>query len=347
MKYKFLLMVTVAIFLSACGESTPVALTITPSVTSTQIASPTPTVTATTAPLPTLTLTPEPYREYSVEYLRSRTYGGGEIEITETLGQNSAFTRHYFRYDSDGLNIYGFADVPHGEGPFPVIIALHGYIEPEIYQTLDYTTHYADALASAGYLVLHPNLRGYPPSDEGDNLFRVGMAIDVLNLIALVKENSGQPGLLQTADATRIGLWGHSMGGGVSTRVLTVSPDVKAAVLYAAMTGDERKNYEAIYRWLNGSMGLEELAVPSEALPRISPMYFFEEITAAISIHHGLADKLVPVQWSMQTCEQLKALGKEVECHYYERMPHTFYGPVEKEFIQYTIQFFNQYLMVP
>jgi dipeptidyl aminopeptidase/acylaminoacyl peptidase len=173
------------------------------------------------------------------------------------------------------------------------------------------------------------------------------MAIDVLNLIALVKENSGQPGLLQTADATRIGLWGHSMGGGVSTRVLTVSPDVKAAVLYAAMTGDERKNYEAIYRWLNGSMGLEELAVPSEALPRISPMYFFEEITAAISIHHGLADKLVPVQWSMQTCEQLKALGKEVECHYYERMPHTFYGPVEKEFIQYTIQFFNQYLMVP
>jgi len=347
MKYKFLLMVTIAIFLSACGESTPVALTITPSVTSTQIASPTPTVTATTAPLPTFTLTPEPYREYSVEYLRSRTYGGGEIEITETLGQNSAFTRHYFRYDSDGLNIYGFADVPHGEGPFPVIIALHGYIEPEIYQTLDYTTHYADALASAGYLVLHPNLRGYPPSDEGDNLFRVGMAIDVLNLIALVKENSGQPGLLQTADATRIGLWGHSMGGGVSTRVLTVSPDVKAAVLYAAMTGDERKNYEAIYRWLNGSMGLEELAVPSEALPRISPMYFFEEITAAISIHHGLADKLVPVQWSMQTCEQLKALGKEVECHYYERMPHTFYGPVEKEFIQYTIQFFNQYLMVP
>jgi len=164
---------------------------------------------------------PEPYWEYSIEYLRSRTYGGGKIEIAETLGQNSAFTRHYFRYDSDGLSIYGFANIPHGDGPFPVIIVLHGYIEPEIYQTLDYTTHYADALASAGYLMLHPNLRGYPPSDEGDNLFRVGMAIDVLNLIALVKENSGQPDLLQTADPTRIGLWGHSMGGGISTRVLT------------------------------------------------------------------------------------------------------------------------------
>lgn len=298
-------------------------------------------------PLPTPTPTPEPYREYSIEYLRSRAYGGGEIEIIEMLGENSAFTRHYFRYDSDDLSIYGFANTPHGDGPFPVIIALHGYIPPEIYQTLDYTTHYADALASAGYLVLHPNLRGYRPSDEGDNLFRVGMAIDVLNLIALVKKNSGTPGLLQNADPVRIGLWGHSMGGGISTRVLTVSPDVRAAVLYAAMTGDEAKNYEAIYRWLDGSMGLDELAVPPEALPRISPMYFFEDISAAVSIHHGLADELVPVSWSMQTCEQLKELKKGVECHYYEGMPHTFYGAKEKEFIRYTIRFFDRYLDLP
>jgi dipeptidyl aminopeptidase/acylaminoacyl peptidase len=347
MKYTLLLMVLVAIFLSACGESTPVAPTTTPSTTPTQTPLPTAADTATATSLPTLTPTLEPYWGYSIEYLRSRAYGGGKIEITETLGQNSAFTRHYFRYDSDGLSIYGFANIPQGDGPFPVIIALHGYIEPGIYQTLDYTTHYADALASAGYLVLHPNLRGYPPSDEGDNLFRVGMAVDVLNLIALVKENSGEPGLLQSADSKRIGLWGHSMGGGVSTRVLTVSPDVKATVLYAAMTGDEQKNYEAIYRWLNGSMGLEELAVPQETLLRISPMYFFEHITAPVSIHHGLADKLVPVGWSMQTCEQLKTLGKVVECHYYEDMPHTFYGSADKEFIQYTIQFFDHYLNIP
>jgi dipeptidyl aminopeptidase/acylaminoacyl peptidase len=347
MRFTLLLMVLLVVFLAGCGGNTPPAPAPTPSPTETQTPSPTNTTTPTLTPLPTLTPTPEPYQEYSVEYLRSRIYGGGEIEITETLGSNSAFTRHYFRYDSDELSIYGFANVPHGDGPFPVIIALHGYIDPNIYQTLDYTTHYADALASAGYLVLHPNLRGYPPSDEGDNLFRVGMAIDVLNLIALVKEKSGEPGLLQSADPERIGLWGHSMGGGVSTRVLTVSQDVDAAVLYAAMTGDERKNYEAIYRWLNGSMGLEELAVPTEVLPRISPMYFFEDITAAVGIHHGLADKLVPVQWSMQTCEQLKALEKEVECHYYEDMLHTFYGFREKEFIRFTIQFYDSYLGTP
>jgi dipeptidyl aminopeptidase/acylaminoacyl peptidase len=314
-----------------------------PAATHTPAIADTPTATV----LSSLTPTPDPYWGYSIEYLRSRPYGGGQIEIIETLGQNSAFTRYIFRYDSDGLGIYGFANAPHGEGPFPVVIALHGYIDPVIYNTLDYTTHYADALASAGYLVLHPNLRGYPPSDNGDNLFRVGMAIDVLNLIALVKEQGGQPGLLQAADSSHIGLWGHSMGGGISTRVLTVNNDIKAAVLYAAMTGDEQRNYEAIYGWSNNTRGLEELAVPPDVLPRVAPMYFFENITSPISIHHGLADELVPVQWSMQTCDELKALNKSVECHFYDDMPHTFRGAGDKEFIQYTIQFFDRYLSTP
>lgn len=347
MKHAFLIILLLTPFLPACAGNTPVSPIPIPSETPTQTSLPTFAATQTATHPPTLTPTPKPYWEYSIEHLRTRAYGGGNITITQTLGQNSAFIRHYFHYGSDGLSIFGFANVPHGEGPFPVIIALHGYIKPEIYQTLDYTTHYADALASAGYLVLHPNLRGYPPSDEGDNLFRVGMAIDVLNLIALVREKSGEHGLLQGADPERIGLWGHSMGGGISTRVLTVSRDVKAAVLYAAMTGDEQKNFEAIHRWSDFSRGLEELAVPSEAMQNISPMYFYENIIASISIHHGLEDMLVPVSWSMQTCEQLKALGKEVECHYYENLPHTFYGPGDKEFIQYTIQFFDRYLHAP
>jgi len=260
------------------------------------------------------------------------------------MEQTLYFTRHLIRYPSDGLNIYGFADIPNGEGSYPVIIALHGYIDPAIYNTLDYTTIYADALASAGYVVLHPNLRGYAPSDDGENLFRVGMAIDVLNLIALVQSQAGVTDPLRTARPDRIGLWGHSMGGGITTRVLTVTDDVQAAVLYAAMSGDEQKNYEAIRQWSGQARGLEELDIPVEALGRISAMYFFANITAAVSIHHGTADALVPLDWSVTTCDQLTTLGRNVECIYYEDMPHTFYGAGNEEFIQNTIRFFNQYL---
>lgn len=346
MKRKFWFAGLILFGLAACAPAvsvptTTATLTETPIPTATQLLTSTPNLP------PTLSPTPDPYLPYTIEYLQSRSYGGGQIEFLEILGQNILFTRYLIRYPSDGLNIYGFANIPNDQGPHPVIIALHGYIDPAIYNTLDYTTHYADALAGAGYIVLHPNLRGYPPSDNADDLFRVGMATDVLNLISLVQSQSEGSGPLPTADPNLIGLWGHSMGGGISTRVLTVNNDIQAAVLYGAMSGDEQKNYEAIQRWSGNARGMKEFAVPVEALTRISPMYFFDDITAAVSIHHGTADATVPLDWSVLTCEQLKSLGKNVECHYYEDMPHTFYGQGDEQFIQNTLQFFNQYLAAP
>jgi dipeptidyl aminopeptidase/acylaminoacyl peptidase len=303
-----------------------------------------PSATATAALPPSPTATPDPYAALRIDSLAQRSYGGGEITVHEMLADNSYFTRLLISYPSDGLEIYGFLNVPkRGDPPYPVVIALHGYIDPEIYSTVDYTTRYADGLARAGFLVLHPNLRGYPPSDSGDNLFRVGMAVDVLNLIALVKAHGGQPGPLELANPQAIGLWGHSMGGGISTRVITVSSDVDAAVLYAPMSGDERQNYEAINQW-DHQRGLEELEVPVDELASISPVYYFDRIQAAISIHHGRTDELVPLRWSIATCEQLQALQKEVDCTWYKNEPHTFYGEGDGLFEQRVIEFFNREL---
>jgi dipeptidyl aminopeptidase/acylaminoacyl peptidase len=344
---RFLLsLLSMLLLLVSCIPAPPLA-TQTPASTETPIATTTLSPTSTPTLLPTISATPDPYYIWSNEYLRTRTYGGGQIEFVEVMDHNLFFTRYLIRYPSDGLNIYGFAAIPNDDEVHPVIIALHGYIDPTVYNTIDYTTHYADALASAGYIVLHPNLRGYQPSDNGENLFRVGMAIDVLNLVALIQSQSGGADPLKNANANSIGLWGHSMGGGITTRVITVTNDVQAAVLYAAMSGDEETNYLAIREWSGQTRGLEELNVPVEALSRISAMYFFENITAAVSIHHGTADALVPMSWSVTTCERLNLLGKNVECVYYENMPHTFYGQGDEQFIQNTIQFFNQKLKTP
>lgn len=305
---------------------------------------PTATVTATFTPSPT----PDPYGAYRMQTLTSRSYGGGEVRIEETLQVNSFFTRTLISYPSDGLRIYGFMNVPkQGQPPYPVVVANHGYINPLLYETLDYTTRYADALARAGYLVLHPNLRGYPPSDGGENLFRVGMAVDVLNLIALIEQTGGQPGALQQADAQAIGLWGHSMGGGVATRVITVDRHVRAVVLYGAMSGDEHQNFEAISRWSQGQRGIEELMVPEEELKTISPIYYLDRVQAAVSIHHGGSDELVPVGWSHDLCQRLQDLAKRVECYIYPGQPHTFYGDQDLEFIQRSIAFFDRELRAP
>ncbi|WP_119065604.1 alpha/beta hydrolase family protein [Aggregatilinea lenta] len=288
--------------------------------------------------------TPDLYAGLGIDDLAARNYGSGTLDVVQTMDTGDDFTRSLIAYSSDGLSIYGFMDVPPGDGPFPVIIALHGYIDPAAYYTLDYTTLYADALARAGYLVLHPNLRGYPPSDSGPNLFRVGMAIDVLNLIALVREVGGTPGPLQAADPERIGLWGHSMGGGISLRVLTVSQDVDAAVLYSAMSGDDEQNFAAIREWSGKTRGLDEEDIPEDVYVRVSPIFYLDRIQAPVSIHHGGADELVPLEWSEDLCTRLRALGKPVECYTYDGQPHTFVDDGNALFIQRTIRFFDAQL---
>jgi dienelactone hydrolase len=320
----------------------------TPTTTLLPTASPVASFVPTLATTPPPSATPDPYQALTIAALAVRSYGGGEVQNAEVMAVNGYFTRTLITYPSDSLKIYGFMDVPRrGQPPYPVIIAIHGYIDPGIYQTLDYTTHYADALARAGFLVLHPNLRDYPPSDSGENLFRVGMAEDILNLIAIVKETGGKPGALQLANPNAIGMWGHSMGGGITLRVITVSSDVRAAVLYGAMSGDEQQNWEAINRWSSGQRGLAELKVPVSELTGISPINFLDRITAAVSINHGQSDPLVPLKWSLDLCDRLKALGKSVECYTYKNEPHTFSGEGDQLFIQRSIDFFRRELLGP
>jgi dipeptidyl aminopeptidase/acylaminoacyl peptidase len=222
---------------------------------------------------------------------------------------------------------------------------LHGYIDPAEYDTLTYTRRYADVLAEAGYFVIHPNFRNYRPSDEGPNPYRIGYAIDVLNLIAIIREQSQDPfGYLRRADEDRIHLWGHSMGGGVTLRVLTVNhaPYLRAAVLYGSMSGDERQNFEQIQIWSGGENGPFELAAGQEKLAAISPINFLDRINTPISIHHSEVDETVPVAWSNELCERLRTLAKPVECFIYYATPHTFRGQADELFMERVTRFFNE-----
>lgn len=340
----------------AVAESTPAAPTAaaTLSPTATATSSPTPlpaaSVTPSPTPLPLATPSPaataDPYAPYTIAALASRGYGGGALEIVETLEQNDSFARYLIKYPSDGLEIYGFMNVPNAGSQFPVALVLHGYMPQSTYETVTYTRRYADALAEAGYFVIHPNFRNWPPSDSGDDTFRTGLAIDVLNLIAIIREQSQDPlGPLRRANADDINLWGHSMGGGVALRVVAVNnaPYLKTAVLYGAMSGDEVKNYERIKEWSDGRRGDFELQAPPEALRAISPIDNLERIRAAISIHHGDADDTVPPAWSDELCAALEAIGHAVECFSYSGAPHTFRPPWDEVFIERYINFFNRY----
>ncbi len=312
--------------------------------------SPTPTATAVppTATLPpTPTPTPDLYAELTIDALTARPYGGGQLDIIDTLEEEegATFTRYLITNPSDGLTVHGVMNVPNEGSNFPVALVLHGYIPPSEYDTIAYTRRYADALAEAGYFVIHPNFRNYPPSDEGPNPFRIGYAIDVLNLIAIIREQSQDPfGYLRRADEDNIHLWGHSMGGGVALRVLTVNNEayLRTAVLYGSMSADERQNFEQIQVWSGGQNGPFELNADDARLAEISPINYLDRINAAISIHHSEGDETVPIAWSHDLCARLQALAKPVECFTYYATPHTFRGDADTLFMERVRRFFDE-----
>lgn len=330
---------------SAAATAAPTAaFTKTPGPTAVPAATFTPTM---PPPLPASpTATPDVYAPLTIEALAARSYGGGQLEIIDTLTSTDKFTRYLITYPSDGLTIYGYMNVPDEGDNFPVVIMLHGFIPVNEYQTVTYTERYANALAEAGYFVIHPSFRNHPPSDTGPNPYRIGYAVDVLNLIAIIRAQSqDETGYLRRADADNIHLWGHSMGGGVALRVLAVNNAsyLRAAVLYAAMSGDERINNEQIMLWTNGRRGQFELNAAPEQIAAISPINYLDRINAAISVHHSRDDAVVPVAWSEALCAQLEEIGQSPECYFYDGLPHTFVGGGDALFMERVVQFFRRH----
>ena len=283
-----------------------------------------------TTPAVVQAATPEPapipaISPYSLEALASRTYGEGELRIEYAWQDKEEFTRYYITYDSDGLNIHGYVNIPKGEGPFPVVIALHGYIPASEYETLDYSTRYADSIARKGYIVLHPNMRNFPPSDSPGRIrdYQAGYTADVMNLLAYVREMAGQEGIFENADMSRMGIWGHSLGGGVALRVINLVPEIKAAVLYGAVS----------QRYSSNAIGID--------------VYDLAAADAAFSVHHGEQDHTVNPNNSRILCEDLEEAGRDYECYFYEDQPHTFIssGEADPLFIQRTVDFYDTYLV--
>jgi dienelactone hydrolase len=293
--------------------------------------------------LPTAGAQPVDYQPLTIPGLRQRAYGQGEFNVEATLQVTRAFTRTLVSFTSDGLTVYGFMNTPRGQGPFPAVLVLHGYVNPRTYRTpFAYTQRYADALAEAGFLVIHPDYRGHGRSEgqaEGSaNLFRVGYAVDVLNLIAHAQR-------LPNVRADGIGLFGHSMGGGIALRVAAVNPDVKAVVLYGSMSADERLNIARIKNVFRRVIYLPEDDVPAEWWDAIAPITYLGDLRAAVEIHHGQRDPQVPVAWSRDIHARLTALGKTSALFEYPAAGHSLRGRDYTLMMGRVTRFFRSRLM--
>ncbi len=306
-------------------------------------------------------LVSHPMAEYTIEGLRRRAYPGGTIQVRSVLTVTNSFTRYYIDYPSDELTITGVMQVPHGEGPFPVIILNHGYIPRDNYWPGADTWNAAQYLNRHGYLTIAPDFRSWGESDVANSFFSTGQVIDTLNLI-------GSLSSVPEADPERVGMWGHSMGGGVTSKAITIDPRIKAAVLYAPVSADDA---EVLTRWGTGCKGgqpdgfAEECAGAEvltndidehlyqayrsalsdpQILYQVSPINYFDTVVAPVQIHIGTADTTTPPEWSDAINRALQEAGKEIEYYPYPGQGHTFEGEHWRSFMEHVTQFFDHHL---
>lgn len=320
--------------------------------------------TAAAIPSPTPSATPHPLSGVTIDGLRARDYPGGPVEILATLEMTDVYTRYHIAYPSDGLRITGIMQVPPGPGQFPVIILNHGYHERANYWPGSGTWMAAEFLNRRGYLTVAPDYRSWGASDWGPSLFHTGLLADVLNLI-------GSLAYVPQADLTRLGMWGHSMGGGLTTKALTIEPRLRAAVLYAANSGDDA---DLIARWGPGCLPGEteyttkcnpaEVILPDlppeivnaylaaaadpAMLQQIAPIYHLDPISAPVQIHIGAADgaehNATPPEWSTKLHAALQATGKPSELFVYEGQGHMFAGAAWTEMMTRAADFFDAHV---
>ncbi len=342
--------------------SLPTATTAAPPATgtATRLPSPTATGTPTASPSPTLrpTSTPTPF-PMSIQAARKRTYPGSQITLEETLDPGANYFRYYASYLSDGLKIYGLLTVPFGEQPaggWPAIVFNHGYIAPQAYKTTERYVAYVDQLAQHGYIVFKIDYRGndrsqgMPKGAYGDP----GYTDDVLNAVASLQQ-------FPQADPTRIGMWGHSMGGFLTLRAMVSSNQIKAGVIWAGVVGSYA---DMLCCWhyprpavptlspdpdhrFSWRMQWPELYGSPEQNPEfwmsISANSYLSDLSGPLELHHDVGDSEVPVKFSQDLYQEILAAGKTAEYYEYPGDDHNLANYFNLA-MQRTIEFFDKYL---
>ena len=356
--------------LSACLSSqvaAPVPVLPTPRVTI--ITSVPPTLTPSPTPIPT---TEEWLFPFTIEGLQKHKYQSGEIKVGDKLNETDVYTSYLITYPSDGLTISGVMQVPkEGKEPFPVIVMNHGFFSRTVYHSGDGTDRAAEFLNRYGYLTLSSDYRSWGDSDIGYSLFYSGLVIDIINLMNAI------PSLPQ-ADPERIGMWGHSMGGGATIKVLTVDPiqhpeRIKAAVLYSTVSADDA---DIIDRWGPGCIGdiasgervygcnssdvlpldlpsgliqaYKDAAKAPELLRQVVAIHYLDDVTAPVEINYGTADGKVysgtPPEWSQKAYQAFIDAGVQAELFAYEGEGHSFLADQWYAFMERSAHFFDKYV---
>lgn len=288
------------------------------------------------------------YSKYTFEALSERKFPPGKITLGKATREEKNFFTYVFTYYSDNKIISGMANIPKGNGPFPVVILLRGYADQKNYHIGLGTERSANSLAENGFLTLAPDFLGYGYSDWEDQdilLARFYRPVEVLSLLASVSS-------LPTADSSRIGLWAHSNGGQIALSILEITGKPYPTSLWAPVSKGFPESV-LVYLGVQEEVGNPVKEKVEEFLKNNDPKKYsisdnFDKIKSSFIIHQAITDELIKPQWTRNLVDKLRSLKLEVNYFEYPKENHNFnrYKTTGEVLRQRDLEFFKKWLGV-
>lgn len=299
-----------------------------------------------------------PLDKYTIDNLTQRQGRASQIVLDEAVATASAYVTYTFHYTSDdpassreaglrgaGKKVTGLAHIPRDASVVnkkPVIVQFRGYVPREQYLPGVGTKRSAEVFAQNGFISLSPDFLGYggsdnPSSDVFEERFQTYTA--ALDLLASV-------GSLPDADASRIGIWGHSNGGQIALTVLEITRGSYPAALWAPVT--KPFPYSILYY-------TDEADDRGKALRRkladfeknydvdlYALVNYLDRLSAPIQLHQGDSDDAVPAKWIEEFVSLLREKKKTIGYFVYPGADHNL-QPSWNTVIARDIEFFREH----
>lgn len=206
----------------------------------------------------------------------------------------------------DGYPVHGWVAVPDGEGPFPVILQIHGG------PYASYGVHLFDetqVLVDAGYAVVYSNPRG--SAGYGREHGRsIRQAMGTLDYFDVIDFFDGVVGSDPRLDAERVGIQGGSYGGYMTAWIIAHDHRFAGAIV-------ERGFLDPVAfpgaSDIGSFFGQEYVGTDPERIAAQSPMAVVDRVRTSTLVLHSELDYRCPLEQATRYYAALRHNGVDAE----------------------------------
>ncbi|HEX5728691.1 S9 family peptidase [Microbacterium sp.] len=206
----------------------------------------------------------------------------------------------------DGYPIHGWVAQPDGEGPFPVILQIHGGPHAS------YGIHLFDetqVLVSAGYAVVYSNPRGSAGYGRGHGRSIRG-AMGTVDMADVLDFLDGALARDARLDSQRVGIMGGSYGGYLTAWVIAHDHRFSGAIVERGYL--DPVSFQGTSD-IGSFFGDEYVGTDPEAIARQSPMAVVSQVTTPTLVIHSELDFRCPLEQATRYYAALKRQGTDAE----------------------------------